>query len=257
MEKTKVVGYARVSGKNQVSRGGFDRQAEKIEAYCKNNNYELDKIFNEQVSGTQDEHNRPIFMEMLKYMHKNEIKLFIIEAMDRFVRDSHLQRTLLMQLVKRNIDLIDARSGKKLIEEWNEDPSKKLVIQIMGDITEFDKDQLKARLKAGREKKLRETGKCSGRKLYGEHPKYPDEKETIKKIIYLRRLSRGQDKVMSFGKIAAELNSQGLKPRSAPKWTGPLVYFVYRNCTPKGKVESKKSSDIQGRLSYISQQEAI
>jgi len=47
-------------------------------------------------------------------------------------------------------------------------PTAKLVRQVLGAISEFDKDMTVAKLRGARERKRRDVGKCEGRKSHAE-----------------------------------------------------------------------------------------
>ena len=53
----KVVGYMRVSGLGQVNGTGFDRQAEAIKGFCKQRRWDLETLYRESHTGTEE--NRP------------------------------------------------------------------------------------------------------------------------------------------------------------------------------------------------------
>jgi DNA invertase Pin-like site-specific DNA recombinase len=48
------------------------------------------------------------------------------------------------------------------------DPSRKMMRQIAGSFAEYEKARLVGKLKAARDRKKAETGKCGGRKSYAE-----------------------------------------------------------------------------------------
>ena len=88
---------------------------------------------------------------------------------------------------------------------------KKALIQIQGVFAELDKSQLVNKLRKGREKVKKEKYKCEGSKHYGEN--LDEERAIIKRITYMRRLSRGAKKRMSFQKITNRLNEEGIQTK--------------------------------------------
>jgi DNA invertase Pin-like site-specific DNA recombinase len=69
------------------------------------------------------------------------------------------------KLRERGIDLIAADNPASFIDNT---PTAKLVRQVLGAISEFDKAMTVAKLRGARERKRRETGKCEGRKSHAE-----------------------------------------------------------------------------------------
>ena len=57
--------YLRVSGLTQIDGGGLDRQLQTIEHYARDRGYEIVRVFEEAISGTTDETERPAFREMI------------------------------------------------------------------------------------------------------------------------------------------------------------------------------------------------
>jgi hypothetical protein len=69
------------------------------------------------------------------------------------------------RLHDRGIDLIAADNPASFIDNT---PTAKLVRQVLGAISEFDKAMTVAKLRDARERKRREAGKCEGRKSHAE-----------------------------------------------------------------------------------------
>ena len=63
------------------------------------------------------------------------------------------------------VSLIPATAPDFFLEDT---PTAKLVRQVLGAIAEFEKSSLVAKLKAARDRKKTETGKCGGRRSYAE-----------------------------------------------------------------------------------------
>ena len=120
--------------------------------------------------------------------------------------------------------LISANTGEDVTDAVRRDPMKKALIQIQGVFAKLDKSQLVNKLRKGREKVKQDRGKCEGRKHYGENSE--EERTIMRRITYLRRLSRGQQKRMSFQKIADVLNEDGIKTILTRNWTAMGVKNV-------------------------------
>ena len=69
------------------------------------------------------------------------------------------------KLRKRDIDLIAADNPRSFIDDT---PTAKLVRQVLGAISEFDKAMTVAKLRGARERKRREVGECEGLKSHAE-----------------------------------------------------------------------------------------
>ena len=141
---TKGFAYLRVSGKGQVDGDGFTRQLEAIKRYASQHEIRIVRTFREEgVSGTKDLENRPAFMEMMTALHANGVKLVLVEKLDRLARDLMVQETIIGDLRKHGFDLISVHEPDLL----QDDPTRKLMRQIMGAIAEYEKTMIVLKLR--------------------------------------------------------------------------------------------------------------
>jgi DNA invertase Pin-like site-specific DNA recombinase len=82
-------------------------------------------------------------------------------------------------------------------------PTARLVRQMLGAISEFDKAMTVAKLRGARERKRRDVGKCEGRKSHAER-----NPELVALAKQLRR-QRPKGGRLSLRDISAELASRG------------------------------------------------
>jgi DNA invertase Pin-like site-specific DNA recombinase len=114
----------------------------------------------------------------------------------RFARDLLVQEVGHAKLRERGIDLIAADNPASFIDDT---PTAKLVRQVLGAISEFDKAMTAA---CARERKRREDGKCEVRKIRAELR--PDV------VVLVRQLRRRRKRGLSLRKISAELAERGI-----------------------------------------------
>ena len=131
------------------------------------------------------------------------MRTIIIEGMDRLAREYRIQETLIIYLASKGIKLVSARTEEDVTEAVMSDPMRKALVQIQGVFAELEKNLLTKKLRSARERKRVATGKCEGRKGYGE-----EMPEVVKEIKRLRRARKGMPR-RTYGAIANELNEQG------------------------------------------------
>jgi DNA invertase Pin-like site-specific DNA recombinase len=219
--KKKIFGYIRVSGKGQVGGDGFPRQEKAIREYAKLNNLEIVQIFKEKgVSGTVAD--RPELAKLLISLEKNGhgIKTVIVENMTRLARDLMVQEAIVNDLKKQGFDLISVQDGSDLLSN---DPTRKLVRQVLGAIAEYDKQMIVLKLRVARERKRVSEGKCEGRKSYKEINPH-----IIQEIKTLRRKPRGIKKKKTFNEIAEILNDRGNTTSSGKPFTAMNVHKILK-----------------------------
>jgi DNA invertase Pin-like site-specific DNA recombinase len=201
--KTPAIAYLRTSSAANVGadKDSDRRQREAIQAFAKRDGYELvDEFYDAAVSGADPIDTRPGFAAMLKRIEGNGARTIIIETASRFARDLMVQEVGHAKLRQRGIDLIAADSPGSFIDDT---PTAKLVRQVLGSISEFDKAMTVAKLRGARERKRREAGKCEGRKSHAER--------NPALVALAKRLRRQKPKGgrMSLRRISAELAAQG------------------------------------------------
>jgi DNA invertase Pin-like site-specific DNA recombinase len=152
------------------------------------------------VSGADPIADRPGFKAMLDRIAGNGVRTIIVETASRFARDLMVQEVGHAKLRERGIDLIAADNPASFIDNT---PTAKLVRQVLGAISEFDKAMTNAKLRGARERKRREAGKCEGRKSHAERN---PELVALAKRLHRQRPKGGR---MSLRAISAELATQG------------------------------------------------
>ncbi len=202
-------GYLRVSGKGQVEGDGFPRQRVSIEAYCAANGLEIVQWFEEKaITGKTEWEDRPAWMEMMLAL--NGVQTVVIESLNRLARDLMVQEHVIDDLRKRQVKLISVAEP----DLCTDDPSRKLLRQIMGAIAEYDRAMIVLKLRGARCRKRNSEGKCEGPKLYGDKP---GEDQVLHRMQSMRQSGS------TFSVIAETLNDQGLKTRKSLRWSPGTV----------------------------------
>jgi site-specific DNA recombinase len=205
-ELKKAFGYLRVSSEGQIEGDGFTRQRSAIESYANTHGIEIVKFFEERgVSGTTEGDDRPAFQEMLIALLSNGTRNVLIERMDRIARDIVIQESILKDLIRRGFELISVSEP----DLCSSDPYRSAMRQMLGVFAELDRKTIVLKLRAARNRKKAQTGRCEGRKPFGH---YDGESEIRTRILGLR-VSGG-----NYENIAKALNGEGLKTRSGGQW---------------------------------------
>jgi DNA invertase Pin-like site-specific DNA recombinase len=212
----KAYSYLRVSGRGQIEGDGFPRQAATILQYAAANELEVVEEFREKgVSGTKELDDRPALAELFVALEENGVKTVLIEKLDRLARDLMVQESIIADLRKRGFTLISAYEP----DLCSDDPSRKLMRQIMGAIAEYDKAMIVQKLRAARQRKKARHGKGEGRHAFGEKP---EEAAALEQIRAWRTLN------LNTTQIAEMLNTNQIKSRSGKLWLGTTVAKIIR-----------------------------
>src|SRR6516162_3494926 len=166
--KKEAFAYLRTSSAGSV---GADKDSDKrqrtaIEAFAKSHGYSIvEEFYDAAVSGADPIEARPGFTALLARIAGNGVRTIIVETANRFARDLMVQEVGFSMLKELGITLIAADSPASFLDNG---PTSRLIRQILGAVSEFDKAMTVAKLKGARDRKRRMEGKCEGRKSYAE-----------------------------------------------------------------------------------------
>lgn len=197
-KRVEAVAYLRTSS---ATNSGPDKDSDKrqraaIAAFAKANGYALvAEYYDPATSGADPIDERKGFAALLDRIAGNGVRVILVESPDRFARDLIVQLTGHNFLKARGVSLVPTTAPDFFTEDT---ATAVLIRQVLGAVAQFEKTSLVAKLKAARDRKKAETGKCGGRKSYAE---VRPETVALAKALSDRR--------MSYRKIAAALAEQG------------------------------------------------
>jgi len=208
----KAYAYLRVSGAGQVEKDGFVRQEQAIRSYAKAHGLRVVEVFKESISGTMEE--RPTLARLMVSLEQNGqgVKTVLIEKLDRLARDLMVQEAIVRDFRRNGIQLVSAMEGPDLC---GDDPTRKLIRQVMGAVAEYDKTMLVLKLKASRERVRLKKGKCEGRKGYRD----TEQGQAILRKIYALRRKPKYGRKRTWQEVADVLNAEGIKTLDGKPWT--------------------------------------
>jgi DNA invertase Pin-like site-specific DNA recombinase len=214
----KAFSYLRVSSKGQVDGDGFPRQREVIARYAQQHNIDIHDTYAESMTGTAEAFDRPVLTALFAALKQlPDIKLVLVERADRLARDLMVSEILLSEFRKLGVVVVSAECGTDLTVDSN-DPTKTLIRQILGALSQWEKSSLVIKLRAARAR----SGKKEGRKPFGQKPG-----ESITLAIMLKLRANG----MSDASITAELNMLRYPPRGGGNWHKTAVQRILNRVT--------------------------
>jgi len=213
----KALAYYRTSSQTNVGseKDSLRRQRDAVAAFAKSAGYEVVEEFHDAaVSGADAVDARPGFADMLRRIAGNGVRTIIVETANRFARDLIVQETGWRYLQGLGVTLIAADSPDSFLDST---PTAVLIRQVLGAVAQFEKAALVAKLRAARERKKRETGKCGGRKSVAEAS--PETVAVAKKLA--RYPINGRKR--SLREIAAELEAAGHATSAGTRYSAGAV----------------------------------
>jgi DNA invertase Pin-like site-specific DNA recombinase len=199
----KAIAYLRTSSAANIGedKDSGKRQIEAIETHAKLAGIELVATYHDEAAKGSDPIDvRPGFAAMLERIEGNGVRTIIVETANRFARDLMVQEVGFAMLQKRGIDIIAADSPTAFLDDT---PTARLIRQVLGAVSEFEKAMLVAKLKGARDRKRRTGVKVEGRKTIAETR--PDVIELARKLY--RTSPKGGRR--SLRAVAAELAEAG------------------------------------------------
>jgi DNA invertase Pin-like site-specific DNA recombinase len=222
-----VISYIRVSGRGQLDGDGPERQREAVRNFCVAKGLHCtDEFFEEAVSGTVEGVNRPKFSRMLDFIDRDlpikTTQAIVVERMDRLARDLMVSEVLLAEMRKRGIQVFSADQGELIdmaADGADVDPTRVLIRQIMGALSQWEKTNLVRKLRAAKNRKKAQGIHCEGTARYGATP----QEKTIKHL-----MTQLHSAGLSWAVIAVHLNQNGWKTRLGRDWNRETVRFIVK-----------------------------
>ena len=222
MSTGQAVSYVRVSGKGQTDGDGPERQRQAIARFAKGAKLAVIEEYSDLgVSGTKELSDRPGLARLIDRLESNGVRTVVIERADRLARDLMVQEVILSQFAKIGARIVTA-DGVDLSSE--DDPTRRLIRQVLGAVAEFEKNVLVLKLRAARERRRSRGERVEGVKPYGHQPA---EFALIERMRQLRR-KPVKGKRASIASVAAQLNAEGHRNRSGRDWSPQMVHHVLK-----------------------------
>jgi DNA invertase Pin-like site-specific DNA recombinase len=193
-----AVGYVRTSSRTNVGpdKDSEPRQRAAMARFAKAAGYVVVDWFDDPaVSGADPIETRPGFAALLNRIDGNGVRVVLVEDASRFARDLMAQELGFGILIKLGMKVLTANGDDLTVTD---DPMKVAMRQIAGAFSQLEKSRLVAKLRAARDRKKDETGKCGGRHSYAEAQ--PDTVALAHKL---------HAQGLSYRKISAALAAQG------------------------------------------------
>jgi DNA invertase Pin-like site-specific DNA recombinase len=215
--KTKAIGYIRVSTQEQVSGFGLDVQERSIRDYCKATGLRLVGVLRDEgQSGGNGLESRVGLAEALAKLKGGQASTLVVYRMDRLARDLILQETLVERL--RNQGTPVRSASEPDLDTDTTDPTKVLIRQIIGAVSQYERAVIRGRMMAGKAAKVAQGGFPGGRTRYGfklengEVVADPAEQVVVAEV--RRRRAAGE----SLREVGNALEAMGYAPRDGERW---------------------------------------
>lgn len=255
MSNTKnAVAYIRVSTEMQIDAYSIDGQLEEIKNYCKRNNINLLKYYEDKgISGTSTK-DRVSFQKMLNDIEKQKnIDTVIVWKLSRLSRSMVDLANTVSFLEKNNVNLICITQGIDTSTAMG-----KSFVYMAGIFAEIERDNIIETCRMGMKQRAMQ-GLWNGGKVFGYRSNeskelviHEDEAKIIREIFDLFT-----NKSWGYKKIASYLNNKGSKTMKGTNWSITSIKQIVDNPIYSGYIKWGEHTDWSKKRRKGKQEEFI
>jgi DNA invertase Pin-like site-specific DNA recombinase len=214
----KVVGYIRVSTDKQEEQGfGLDVQERTIKQWAKEHGHKIAKVIaDEGVSGTLED--RDGLAEAIDLLRTGKVQGLVVPRLDRLARDLILQETILRDTRPLGEVFTCSPAEAGFLNDDPDDPSRKLIRQILGSVAEWERAMVVLRLRGGRRRKAARGGFAYGSPAYGTRAEAKELVADEDEQAALARIKELRTEGHSLRSIGEALTREGYRPKRSARW---------------------------------------
>lgn len=184
--KTALI-YARVSSSGSLeNRQNTDRQVSDLVGYATKNGLEVERVFEEHISGAKKNGERAVLSECISYAISNRIEVILFSELSRCGRAVWEVLETIKTLKDNGVNAYFQKGGLSLYgTDGKENPYLAVMVSVIGVCAELERENIYYRLSSGRKLAI-EKGIKMGRKVGSVKSKEQKEMEYAKVIRALK-----------------------------------------------------------------------
>jgi len=142
----------------------YQRQTIELKEFSSKMNFDVVDIFEERISGAKENDERPVLMNMIEFVKKNNIDKVLCWELSRIGRNTIEVLKTIKLLNDNKISLYIKNYNIETLNENGEiNPLSQFMIQILTSVSEMERTTIRQRIKSGYEQYRKSGGKV-GRK---------------------------------------------------------------------------------------------
>lgn len=219
--RRRLAAYLRVSTDRQAEEGlGLEIQEHAIRGWAKAHNHRIVLwARDEGVSGSNGLDGRLGLGEALEALRDRTVGGIVVYRLDRLARDLIIQETLLAEVRRLGGDILSTSAAEDVyLADDPDDPSRRLIRQVLGAVAEYERSMIAMRLRSGRHRKAEKGGFAYGSPAYGYRA---DNRELVAdddEQAALARIGALHEAGKSLREIIAVLDAEGHRPKRGGRW---------------------------------------
>lgn len=190
----KVVIFARVSSTNGTQ--DYERQINDLQTLASANNWTVEAVFAEKVSGAKKNIERTELMNMIDYINSHDINKVLVTELSRLGRDT-LQVLQAIEILNQNkvSVFIQNYNIETLTSEGEINPMSQFLITILAEVARMERKTIRERVASGYQNFRNNGGKVGRRIGYTKsdeamREEYAEELRLLKRGYSLRNTSK-------------------------------------------------------------------
>ncbi len=218
-----AVAYIRVSTESQANEGfSLDAQRARIEAWAVANDYTIKAVFVDAGISGATIAKRPAVQAAIKAVEKGDA--LVVYSLSRLSRSTRETLEIFYALDKKCADIV---SLSEKVDTTS--AAGRMVFRMMAVLSEFERDQLRERVKMGMEQAKAESKKVS-HMVYGKTEVVPGEAmvDVPAELEMIQTAKALHADNMSLRKIGDELVRRGYTPRTGSTWAPSTLARLIR-----------------------------
>ena len=184
--------FARVSTNIQ----DYDRQVNELTALAQRNNWSVEAVFCEKISGAKKNTERKELSRMVEYVHAHNINKVAVTELSRLGRDTLQVLEVIEQFNRLGISLYIQNYGIETLTESGEvNPMSQFLITILAEVARMERKTIRERVESGYKNYRANGGKVGRKEGYRKsnedmREQYTEEIRLLRKGISLRNISK-------------------------------------------------------------------
>ena len=188
----KICIFARVSTNVQ----DYDRQVNELTTLAQRNNWSVEAVFCEKISGAKKNTERKELSRMVEYVQAHNINKVAVTELSRLGRDTLQVLEVIEQFNKLGISLYIQNYGIETLTESGEvNPMSQFLITILAEVARMERKTIRERVESGYKNYRANGGKVGRKEGYRKSDEdmkaqYTEEIKLLKKSYSLRNVSK-------------------------------------------------------------------
>jgi DNA invertase Pin-like site-specific DNA recombinase len=234
----RLVAYLRVSTQEQATSGsGLDVQREQVTTWADANGHDVVSWFvDEGISGSHGLESRPGIFDAMSAL--SDAEGLVVPKLDRLARSLAVQETLLAQADRLGAQVFSADDAENEYLNDDDEPTRRLIRQVLGAVAEWERGMIAARMKAGRHHRAREGMYAFGSPPFGWRSQRTERGARLVPVdteqATLARMRELRAQGLNLTDIADTLSREGHRTkRGGTTWNPGTVSRLLRRPTPE------------------------